>query len=326
MATKNAEFTLNPNQTSSLMVSTATITGKTVYGDTIPAVEQIRQNPASGQPGVITVTPDGSETYLTHLSGYCEFVITSSNINGNLSLSGTTNAVTGITNTSGTPITSVPGNTTVTVRVYFNSNVSHVSGEANPLPRDIVLKASGTGTDGNSCSDTGYRTQYTYPALLTHVPGYGGLTASTSGNNTYVIDSIEMVVKNDCSGTTNSSTYVWNNVGTISSGNPVVIGSPSSYQGLSFQSRLGKFNVYNPEITITLAAGSAIPGGSISVLTPNAEREPGTNSYYLYRDGTTRVYKNTQSHGAVMNQIFPSTNTTPIFWPNGGITVMLFDI
>ena len=324
MGTKNATFTLNPNQTQSLRNSTATFTGRTVYGTSVAATESIIQN-APASPGVVSVTPDGSGTYLTCLSGYCEFIITSSNINGNLSLSGTTNAVTGITDTSGNPITSVPGNTTVTVRVYFSANTNPNTGEANYLPRDIKLEASGTGTDGNSCSDTGYRTQYTYPASLTHIPG-NGLTASTSGNNTYIIDSIEMVVKNNCCGTTNSSTYVWNNVGTISNGNPVVIGSPSSYQGLGFQSQIGQFDVYNPEITVTLAAGSAIPGGSISVLIPNAQRNPGTVNYFLYRQGTTRVYKNTQSHGAVMNTIHPSTNTTPIFWPNGGITVTLYDV
>ena len=46
MATKNATFTLNANQTQSQVTSRATVTGTTVYGDPISAYEDITQSGA----------------------------------------------------------------------------------------------------------------------------------------------------------------------------------------------------------------------------------------------------------------------------------------
>ena len=46
MATKNATFTLNVNQSQSSVTSQATVTGTTVYGDPISAIERITQSGA----------------------------------------------------------------------------------------------------------------------------------------------------------------------------------------------------------------------------------------------------------------------------------------
>ena len=106
MGSKTATFTLNPNQTPSLVNSTATITGTSVYGTSVVATEIISQS-VPAQPGSVTVTP--CATTVSHVSGYTEVVITSSNIYGDLDLSGNTKVVR-FTDMSGNTITGVSGN------------------------------------------------------------------------------------------------------------------------------------------------------------------------------------------------------------------------
>ena len=297
-----AVVTLTGNSSTSSATSTISFTGTSVYGDTVSAILTIVQSAGTAL-GSVTVTPVGQLSFGPG-SGSATFSITSSNMVGNLTLTGVQN-VSAITNTSGQIISSVPANTTTNVRVIFNPNTSETNN------RWIEIEASGLDTNGVTESGSGHVTQENYPGYLHYVQN--GLSASTTGNNTYSIDKLSVTVRDTASGF--SETYVWNNVGIVN--NQVkFITSANSYTSHTSSSQ-SAFTLYADEIEVKFTTGYQIPT-TVNVMLPNTTG--GTNSYFLTRSaGDQYTFVMTASPSLISN-IVPSMDVN---WPNTPLEIIL---
>lgn len=306
MATKNTTFTLNPNQTPSLVSSTATITGRSVYGTSVVTTEIISQS-VPVQPGSVTVTP--CATTVSHVSGYTEVVITSSNIYGDLTLSGNTKVVR-FTDLSGNTITGVSGNTEVHVRVYYSAN----TGETQDT---IEIEAYGTGLDGNPCSDTGEITQNCDVAVLYYTAG-NGLRISTDGK--CFISAITIQVADEAEVPNFVDNYVWSEIGQVNTTGKFidVDDDQPSYEQHTTISSNGRFPVDVRSIELVFTNTSEhIPGpnGSVTFYIPNMDG--GRDSFILYQDPSNqhRFYYNLHT------EIGYGVPGNPKYWPYPNVEI-----
>ena len=303
MGNKTATFTLSPNQTPSVVNSTATITGTSVYGKSVVATEIISQS-VPAQPGSVTVTP--CATTVSHASGYTEVAITSSNIYGDLDLSGNAKVVR-FTDLSGNTITGVSGNTEVHIRAYYSANTGGTQ-------EVIEMKAYGTGLDGNPCSDTGEITQNCDVAVLYYTAG-NGLRISTDGK--CFISAITIQVADEAEVPNFVDNYLWREIGQVNTAGKF-IGAPTSYSGHTTTSSNGRFPVEVRSIELVFSNTSEhIPGpnGSVTFYIPNLDG--GRNSFVLSKDPSNnfRFYWNIHTE---IGHAIPGTTK---YWPYPNVEI-----
>ena len=167
MATKNVSIVLSANTGYTVAESTATITGRTVYGRVVTIVETINQAAVAGS---ISVTRTG-DFHLDGAAGTAPFTVSWTGLTpgSTITLSGST-GISGLSN-----ITNIQGSGSATVNASYSSLSSN--------SRLLTLTATGTDGNGNTQTDNDSYRQYGASGTSGSTMSVSAVTSSPVGAN-----------------------------------------------------------------------------------------------------------------------------------------------